>query len=632
MVAKPLPAPARTPTFAQAVAICTRDRPVLMLSGPGTGKTETLASRYRRHLAEGLKPSEVMAAAYTNEAADNFRERAGVPVCDRDAWVGTVHSLAARILRASPGALRLRSRFEVIDEDRSARIMENALSRVAHPRASDVANAREAVRDMLSIATIVKSLAEGRADAAGWLAAGTPGDEHDRKAVLTYVRLCRDANVADYDDLLLGARLALARGDSGMKAVLVDEYQDLSRLALDFIQAVVGASAQFIAAADADQSVFGWRGANVAEVNAFRSRYPQAKLVKLDKSFRLPSAILAPAMKLVGVNEDRIAHDIVSAVAQTGNVGVKLYANEEAERRGVAQHVKALVDAGNRPSSIAVFARTHIVVTGLAAAIADEDVPVITDDDFKLNAPGVSGYVAACRLARGSLDATAFEDAARDLTTIREATIEEFIASLERANAKRATTDRVPMDYASALAKIEPGDGSPEAADRAELAMLSHLITEVGTALETGAPPFVAAYLAAREALPASCDGELVRELAGFLDSVNESLANVDDTLGALCLAKKGKPKPEAVRVMTCHSAKGREFAHTVVAGFEEGLMPMAGDPSRLAEERRLAFVALTRAKSSVRITASGWRRNRESSPSRFIVEAGLMQAETVTA
>ena len=614
------------PTAAQLRAALHRTSPVLMISGPGAGKTETLARRYRERLANGLASFEIFACAYTNEAANNFRSRVGVARSDREAWIGTVHALACRILRRKPAALGLRERFEVLDRDRALRLMDHAMQKTDHPRISDVANASQAAGELLDFATKLKTIADGQTGAAAWLACGVRTNDADRHTVEAYIKLCRDSNVADFDDLLLGGRLALAGATSGMKSIIVDEYQDLSPLALAFIDGVVGDCADFIAAADVDQTIFAWRGASADGVNNFKSRHPQARIMALGTSFRLPPGLLEPAMTLVSHNSDRLGYDLVSGISGTAQIDVKHYANDGEERRGIAQRIRAMVDAGAKPESIAVFARTHALATSLASAIAAETVPVSIDEDLPLTAPGLSGFVAVCRLARGSFDPSSFEDAARDLTTARDAAIEQVADWLVRTNRKRVEEGRPPLSYADALRRVSLPDGGPKSADRAELRQLGSLIADAREALESAKPPFRTVFNLLLPDMPDVADVTRVRDLVEFLDTLVEDIGSVDEAMGSLSLARRKNQATRSVRVMTLHAAKGLEFEHGIIAGFEEGLLPFGADEARVSEERRLAFVGMTRASKSLRITAAGCRKGRPVQPSRFLADAGLQR------
>ena len=586
--------------------------PLLVLAGAGSGKTRVLTYRVAYLLAnDKARDSEITAVTFTNKAALEMRERVetllGQPL--RGGFVGTFHRWALEILRRDPQAAGLPRRFVIADTDEQRQMIKRELKKLGldpkeHPprallgRISGLVNRGTSRSAFASRTTDTQSQVFARI----W-----EGYEARKKA----------AGAVDFDDMLVLARDVLkghteirSRIQTRARWLLVDEFQDTNALQLDLLEIVLSGDRNLTAVGDEDQSIYRWRGAEMDNILAFEQHFPGAVVVKLEENYRSTAPILAIAGALIAANLRRRGKTLFTKTGGGDDVRLYIGSDERAEARWVADRFSEL-QRRHSLGEMAVLVRTnaqtrsfeeeltrrhmaHRVVGGLRFwqraevkdALAYLRLVIRSDDTIAfervVNVPtrGIGAATIDILRSRADRDGTTMVEAARrlpdELSPRARISLERFFQILGEAREKRAELD--PGDLvgwlleASGLLAMYDGDNEEKTARRENLQQLAAAVAE---AAQRG------------------------QELEAFLDAI-ALLEDHDD-----------ESTPEAISLMTLHAAKGLEFDVVALAGFEDGLLPHANsreEPEALEEERRLAYVGMTRARKWLAMTAARTR------------------------
>jgi DNA helicase-2/ATP-dependent DNA helicase PcrA len=617
---------------AQREAVETTEGPVLVLAGAGTGKTRVLTTRLAHILVLGrARPWQILSVTFTNKAAREMRERvAALLGCTVDGWwLGTFHALAARMLRRHAEVVGLEPNFTILDSDDQLRLIKQLLE----ARRADAK--RSPPRLVLSIIQRWKDrglspdqVSDGEgADALDGLALAVYGEYQDR---------LRTVNAADFGDLLLHCLTLFAADGEALRHyqrqfryLLVDEYQDTNVAQYLWLRALAQTHHNICCVGDDDQSIYSWRGAEVGNILRFEEDFPGASVIRLECNYRSTPHILAAASALIAHNRSRLGKTLWTHHNEGERVRVRGTWDSEDEARTVCDDMEALRRRGTPLSQMAVLVRAgfqtrefeeRLVTIGLPYrivggvrfyerqeirdAIAYLRVVVQPDDDLAferiVNVPkrglGTATLRSLHRLARA--DGTSLAAAARRLLDTDELkpAARRALGSLTGDFARwRELLGAVPHAELASLVLEESGyvemwqqDRSPDAAGR--LDNLKELVTAI-----------------------ADFDS-----LGGFLEHVSLVMDN-DEGADA-----------DRVTLMTLHAAKGLEFDVVFLPGWEEGLFPHQraldeGGEASLEEERRLAYVGLTRARRLAIVSYAARRHAygfwQASQPSRFVVE-----------
>jgi len=616
----------------QREAVEAIDGPVLVLAGAGTGKTRVLTTRLAHILASGYcRPWQVLAVTFTNKAAREMRERVAalLGVSVEGWWVGTFHATAARMLRAHAERIALKPNFSILDTDDQLRLIKQLLD------ARNVDQKRNPPRFLLSLIGRWKdrgltpervTAAEG-ADALDGLALAIYREYQERLKVL---------NAADFGDLLLHTLTlfhdepdVLARYQRQFRYILVDEYQDTNVAQYLWLRALAQSHHNLCCVGDDDQSIYSWRGAEVGNILRFEHDFPGARIVRLELNYRSTPHILAAASGLIAHNRSRLGKTLWTEAGGGEKVIVRGCWDGEDEARTLVEHAEHLRANGEALQTMAVLVRAgfqtrefeeRLITVGMPYrvlggarfyerqeirdAIAYFRVVVQPDDDLAferiVNVPkrglGLATLRAVHLAARGGgtplLIAAARLVGTDELKPQARSTLARLLADFARWRGRLA--DLAHPDLArqildeSGYTTMWQQDRSPEAAGRLE--NLKELV----------------AALAEFESLPA------------FLEHVSLVMDN-DEAVG-----------DDKITLMTLHGAKGLEFDTVFLPGWEEGIFPNQrsleeGGAASLEEERRLAYVGLTRARRRAIILHAANRRVygmwQSALPSRFIGE-----------
>ena len=647
------------------------DGPLLILAGAGSGKTRVLAHRIAHLVATGVPPEQILAVTFTNKAAGEMRDRiAGLigPEATRRATIGTFHAICARILRREGERIGLTRSFTIYDRADQLAVIKDVLRRL------DLDDKRFAPAALLAFIGERKDELADPATAARQ--AANFWEETAARVYETYQRTLADADAADFDDLLMRVVLlyeqhpdVLARYQRRWTYLLVDEYQDTNRAQYRLCRLLAAVHRNLAVVGDDDQSIYSWRGADLRNILDFERDWPDAKVVKLEQNYRSTQTILDAAHAVVSRLEDRKDKRLWTDKGAGAAVTVFDAYNEYEEAEFVARQVERLASSADRrrgwaalltrradEAEGAVDAAVDAAAGGAAGPLRFGDIAVayrvnaqsrVLEEAFmRFGIPyqlvgGVRFYerrevkdaLAYARLSRNPSDRVALERVVNvpargigdktvaELRAWADARGESLWAAVEAAadNANLATRSRTALaGFAEiirgliALAETEPTSSVMEAClERSGLRAL----LEDGT--EEGAERW-ANLVELRNHAAEFDELEPPEGLARFLEEV--ALVSDQDTL---------EERPDRVTLITLHAAKGLEFPVVFMVGMEEGLLPYAralDDERELAEERRLAYVGMTRAKDRLFLVharhRSAWGSGGvEVEPSRFLAD-----------
>jgi len=624
---------------AQREAVSALDGPLLVLAGAGTGKTRVLTTRLAHLLMTGkAHPGQVLAVTFTNKAAREMRDRvAGLlqrPV--EGWWLGTFHAMAARILRAHAERIGLRPDFTILDSDDQLRLLKQILE------AEGIDDRKWPPRAVLGAIQRWKD----RGLEPGKVSAGEAGDIAGGRAVKIYAAYqarLKVLNAADFGDLLLhGLTLfrdcpeVLADYHRRFHYILVDEYQDINVAQYLWLRLLAQGHRNLCCVGDDDQSIYGWRGAEVDNILRFEKDFPGAKVVRLERNYRSTGRILAAASGLIGHNQGRLGKTLWTEDAEGERLRVRGIWDGEAEARFVGEEIETLQRKGQPLSENAILLRTGAQTRAFEERFNTLGLPYrIVGAQRFYERMEIRDALAYLRVIDNPSHDLAFERIAnkpkRGLGDVTLRTLHEFA---------RATG--VPLHEAAR--RLVGTDELRPAARRALGGLLGNFERWRGL-LETMPHPELAEIVLDESGYTAMWMADKAADAPGRLDNLKElvnALADFDTLAGflehvALVMELNQAEGQDKVNVMTLHAAKGLEFDTVFLVGWEEGLFPsqraldehgMRG----LEEERRLAYVGLTRARKRVilsfaanRLLHGSWT---PALPSRFLDELPKEQIE----
>lgn len=620
----------------QAAAVAHGEGPLLVFAGAGSGKTRVITYRVA-HLIEGLHvpPRRILAVTFTNKAAGEMRERLGRllgPGVAGEAWVGTFHSTCARLLRRYHEAAGLPRDFVIYDDADQRSVVARVLKELGYDE--------RRYPPRLVLSRIMKEKQEGRGPAE--LASESYVDDVVRAVFEGYERYMRASGAVDFEDLIgVTARLA-EDGDalSGREMrerfwhVLVDEFQDTNHMQYRLVRALAERR-NLCVVGDDDQSIYRWRGGDVRLIRNFKHDFPDAVVVKLEENYRSSGHIVRSALGVIRPSREREPKELYTnnpAGARVRVVGVR---DERDEALYVVARVKEALAEGFDATRVAVFYRIHAMSRVIEEVFRLEGVPyrVVGGTRF-FDRAEVKDLVAYLRLAANPRSDVDFvrvvnvpargigqnsverlmEHASKRGTSLYDALDSLDDSSLGAAAKKKFAAFRATLDgFREAAARVAPTDlGRRVLAETGYLAMLEAENTAESDARRENLQELLASMAEYEEAAAAAGEPPT---LSGYLERV--SLASSPDE-------EKTLPR---VSLMTVHSAKGLEYDLVFIVGLEEQIFPYArgGDDENIdeEEERRLAYVALTRARKRLHLLHTSMRtlfgNTRCSGPSRFL-------------
>ena len=623
--------------------------PCLIVAGAGTGKTKTLTTKIAKLIHDGYSPYRILAVTFTNKAAQEMRERveALVPGQSRNVWIHTFHSFGVRLLRQNAEKLGLTRDFAIYDESEQKRLITLLLEQMG---------VKEPKKEAGQIVSMISRAKDDCVSPEGLMTNATAsGLDYRIRAAEIYKRYEQElhkAGALDFGDLLVKTLQLLKEHEDVreyyqqfFQYILVDEYQDTNHTQYLITRLLAEKHRKLCVVGDPDQSIYSWRGANIRNILEFEKDFKDAKTITLEQNYRSTKVILDASNKLISKNAKRKEKNLFTDKQRGDDIEVREAPTEGMEAVWVAQNIKALVEEGGYSlNDIAVFYRTNAQSRNFEETFRRYQIPyrlvgtvsfynrkeikdmlcyarllINPDDNMSLlrviNTPARGlGKTAQERLLAyaqanglsvyGALKAA---QSVPELTPMARRACMEFVRLVEGWRADMFVSS--PTDvmhkilttsgYEAAVKKDLAEGKDPEAESR--LQNLDELINAVKEYEERKEEP----------------------SLSDFLQEVS-LMTGTDDSQAA---------EGGAVTLMTVHLAKGLEFNAVFVTGLEEGLFPINRDDSdEMEEERRLCYVAMTRAREKLFMTYAQRRRTYgkmyENVPSRFLFECGLLDEE----
>jgi DNA helicase-2/ATP-dependent DNA helicase PcrA len=607
----------------QRAAVEHGDGPILVLAGAGSGKTRVLTARLA-HLvaARGIRPDRLFATTFTNRAAREMRHRVAA-LLEREPnglWIGTFHSLAARLLRREAHLLGFTPQFTIYDEDDRLALIKRLMEQGGF--------AIKAFPPKL-IQSIISGAKNRLVPPEELAAAGT--EQIERVAADIYValdRALRAANAMDFDDLLLHPLTLfrerperLARYQERFQAILVDEFQDTNRAQYLIVRALAGAQGNITVVGDDDQSIYSWRGADLRNMLDFQRDFPTALLVRLEENYRSTQTILDAANAVIAENTQRLGKTLYTVRRGGVPIAIVATADERDEAEWLARELAARVAEDHYAHrDCAVLYRTNAQSRALEDALRRAELPyqivgaisfyarrevrdLIAYLRLVVNPADDEACLRAIRVPKRGLGLGSLrmvQDAARgwQRPLLETASIADRIPGL-RPQAKRAL-----QDFAALIARLRQ-----DAATATPAGLLERVIEAVQyeAFLETEGAEGLERVENVRELLAAAAEWSEEPDPEEQGTSLERFLA----TAALSTSLEQPGGDPDGITLMTVHTAKGLEWPVVAVAGLEDGLFPLSRALETVEgaeEERRLAYVAITRARDRLYLT---WARAR---------------------
>lgn len=627
--------------------------PCLIVAGAGTGKTKTLTTKIAKLIADGYNPSRILAVTFTNKAAGEMRERVEqlVPGNARRVWIHTFHSFGVRILRQHAGVLGLTKDFAIYDESDQKKVVTLLLEQmgVKEPKkevnqiVSIISRAKD---DMISPEMMMQSAT----------ASGLDGKIRTAEIYRRYEQKLKEAGALDFGDLLVKTVVLLRDHEdirnyyeTFFQYVLVDEYQDTNRTQYLITKMLAAQHRKLCVVGDPDQSIYSWRGANIRNILEFEKDFKDAKIITLEQNYRSTKVILEASNKLISKNKQRKEKNLFTEKDSGDPIEVRQLESEGREARWVSQNIKSLVETeGASLNDIAVFYRTNAQSRSFEDAFRRYQIPYRLIGTVRFyDRKEIKDIMCYARMLVSPADDVSL------LRIINTPSRGIGKAAQDKLSAY-ASEKQIPLYDALQNAAYVPGLSGIAVKAAVRLTqlfqawrqyMLGASVAELFRKIlaESG---YEAAIAAEKEKDPEAesreqnlqelinavqdyeqrCHrGEKEPSVADFLQEIS-LLSGADDTQAG---------EGGAVTLMTVHLAKGLEFDDVFVTGLEENLFPIGRDnEDELEEERRLCYVAMTRARKRLFLTYAQTRRKfgqlQENLPSRFLFESGLLDENSL--
>jgi DNA helicase II / ATP-dependent DNA helicase PcrA len=644
------PSPCSAPELngPQATAVAHTSGPLLVFAGAGSGKTRVITYRIANLVArERVAPWRILAVTFTNKAAGEMRarlERADLlgPVA-RDLWVGTFHATCAKFLRSFPEAIERTRSFVIYDATDQKAVVTRVL------REMKLDDRRYSPKSVL--AAIHKEKQEGRGPSEMKLESYF--DDAIQKAYVRYEEALRGANALDFEDLILSVvRILEAKADGSVDGavvaarealekkfdhVLVDEFQDTNQVQYRMLKRLTARTRNLCVVGDDDQSIYRWRGADVRNIRYFRRDYPDAQVVKLEQNYRSTKRIVASALAVIAPSPTREPKELWTGNDDGAPIRVIACADERDEGACVVRAIRDAREAGIGTRQIAVFYRVHAQSRVLEEALRAANMPyqIVGGTKFydRAEIKDALSYLRILVNPKSDVDV---------LRVINTPSRGIGSTTLERV-ATYASSQRLSLF--AALERLDAFSEDLAAAARRRLGQFRELVFLMKREAEGKSPADVLRIVLTRSGYKKALEEEDTAEAEGRLENLAElegSMSDYADEAEArgeaptlegflervsLVSDTDTAADVEKVTLMTVHGAKGLEFELVLLTGMEEDMFPYRNQemrsPEEMEEERRLAYVAITRARHHLIVTHTRQRQifgtTRLGTPSRFV-------------
>ncbi len=637
-------------------AVHTLRGPLLVLAGAGTGKTRVVTYRIAELIRAGTAPNRILAMTFTNKAAAEMQARAATLLGKKQPLkpeISTFHSLCVRILRRHARLLGYPEKFAIYDRGDQESAARSALREI------------KVASEVLKPGDLINFISRWKtASVAPQEAASLARNDKEHLAAAAYRRYQKSLKLAgamDFDDLLgnveeLFQKFADARRAEAERFshLLIDEYQDTNGSQYRIVKALAVGHRNLCVVGDDDQSIYGWRGAEVAHILNFKRDWPDAKVVRLEENYRSTAAILTMANTIIQFNKQR--HDKVLRPARAGGdkPGIMQWQDEALEAQGIVADIRTrLSQPGMQPKDFAILFRTNEQPRPFETELRKAKLPYVLLGGMSFfDRKEVRDILAYLKVLASPKDEVSLLRVINNPPRgIGQSTVAVL---LDRAVKSGQPLWEVICD-AAALTELAPA--AVGAVGRFETLLqdfrtqlnLGERLTEIVTTLIAKIhyhDELARLYKSPEEQISRwAAVEEVVNAVAAFEKSAGKN-ADLNDFLDEVAIGNRDDPEDKekqlarnAIALMTLHSAKGLEFPHVYLVGMEEGILPhhrsVAGDDAAIDEERRLCYVGITRAQDrltfSLPLGRMKWGKSRPTIPSRFLFEI-TGQAENAAA
>jgi DNA helicase-2/ATP-dependent DNA helicase PcrA len=624
-------------TGPQREAVAHQDGPLMILAGPGSGKTRVVTRRIANLLAKGVPPWQIAALTFTNKAADEMRKRVSELAPSQPVWMGTFHRFCSQLLRRYHDMVGLKGNFSILDANDS----KVALKRAIEAAGIELSHLKE---DRL--ANII-SRAKNRMITPDLMASGR-GIQYDElpavEAYRVYQAHLLRANSVDFDDLLLHVAQMLheypelrSQLDERYRYILVDEYQDTNLVQYAIVRALSIDHPNLAVTGDPDQSIYGWRGADLNNILNFEEHYPQVRVIRLEQNYRSTPEILRVADQLIRNNRRRKHKELFTQNASGASVRLRTYEDASREAAEIADQIaQGIASRNRRAREHAIFCRTAALTRTFEHALRSRGIPYHVSGAVEFyQRKEIKDLLAYLLLVHNPANDVAFLRVINSPPRgIGKKTVDLLQLHADRqriplldAARKSGILDEVPKRSAVRIAEfVAMLDRFREDSNRSLRALLQEIVDDTGyqKMLELAAEKADDGndrQANVDELLSAAAEIDLVYPPGEGLEAFLEQVALISDTDDL-------DREADYVNVMTIHAAKGLEFPCVFVIAVEDGLIPHSrsrDNPDQLEEERRLLFVAMTRAEQELQLSWAQYRAYRGdvrgSVPSSFLME-----------
>ncbi|MCE5186172.1 MAG: UvrD-helicase domain-containing protein [Planctomycetaceae bacterium] len=618
-------------TASQRQAVLHKDGPLLVLAGPGSGKTRVITCRIAQLIDSGVRPWNICAITFTNKAAEEMRLRVERSTPASGVYLSTFHSLCVWILRRYPEEAQVKANFSIFDAGDQQRCMKEAI-KDSKLEAASFSPAR-----MLEYVSRLKNELEDVEDFES-----RAHDYFTKNAAQVYRRyqkILKLNNALDFDDLLVRTAFLLRDHPEVRQSLshrfhylLIDEYQDTNRAQYQIAKGIALAHHNICVTGDPDQAIYRWRGADIGNILAFEKDWPETVVVKLEENFRSTPNILGKADQLIAFNTRRKQKKLIATRPAGQDIEIQTCDDENAEARYVAEQAQAMIEKKIDPNEIAVFYRVNSMSRAIEEAFVQRQLPyqVVRGIEFYARKE-VRDLLSYLKLMANPEDNVAFDRAigthSRGIGKTSIERLEEFariqgISLLSAAlRAEQVETINRPTrlrlkEFAQMIAQFQQKVQGPTAP------LMEEVFTASGLAGAFGSDEDAIENIDSLISAAAAYDRRVEQpNLTDYLQMV--SLYSDSDAYDS----SSGR-----VSLMSLHAAKGLEFDHVFIVGLEDGVLPhersIEAGPEDMEEERRLLFVGMTRARKTLGISYARHRVIRgqfiRSTPSQFLYEIGF--------
>lgn len=617
----------------QQEAVQHKDGPLLVLAGPGSGKTRVVTHRIAWLLQNGVRGNQILALTFTNKAADEMKLRLETLAPNTSVWIGTFHKFCSWTLRQYAQHVGLDSHYSIYDTNESKKLLDTVLGQTRLPPGINAGQIASAISWAKNSLTLPAQYVARQGSMLGSIV---------EDVYPAYQEALKRSNAVDFDDLLLHIAVMLRTHpevretlDNRFRYILVDEYQD-TNLAQYAIARTLSVNYRNLAVTgDPDQSIYGWRGANIRNILDFEKDFEDVKMIRLEQNYRSSKRILRAASEVIKYNVHRKKKELYTDNPEGVPVRIVRYYNQQEEAEHIAEEIAREVTAGKRrPKDYAIFYRMNALSRNLEHAMRRNNVPfqLVRGLEF-FNRKEIKDIIAYLQLLYNKSDTIAFlriiNEPRRGIgrTTLERIEQHAYQMGISHLDAAR-DANRIPrlsakvrkavLDFAKLFDYFErTDDGKIETLIAAVLSE-----TQYDAQFEESDDEEDQQRLANIEELLSEAK-EFDRQFQGEnpLETFLEQVALASDI-------DAWDDDSDRVSLMTLHAAKGLEFPVVYLIAVEEGMLPhdrSSNDPMQLEEERRLFFVGMTRAEKELRLSRTQYREFRGSYNvsilSRFLME-----------